>query len=114
MKTPKVVYLLKSCDGLVKVGVTSDFEKRLKIIEGQSGRAIDSAYFTRYCSNSFSVETEFKHVYHANKIKGEWYEIDYEQAKESLEDIFNRKHVVEHDTRTNKDGIDKLLDFIFE
>lgn len=44
MEKAKVVYLLKSVDNSVKIGVTEEFERRLKVVQNQSGKVIDNGY----------------------------------------------------------------------
>lgn len=109
----KVVYLLKAADNSVKIGVTEEFEKRLKVIQNQSGKKIVKCYVTGYCSNPFEIEAEFKRMYKNNHIKGEWYSISFEKAKKSLEKIFDSKRVVKTKQLNKENGIDRLLDFIF-
>ena len=113
MEKAKVVYLLKAVDGSVKVGVTEEFEKRLKVVQNQSGKVIDECYVTRYCSNPFEIEAEFKRMYKDNRINGEWYSIDFEESKQVLERIFDVKRVVKTRRSNQESGIDKLLNFIF-
>ena len=113
MEKAKVVYLLKAIDGSVKIGVTGEFEKRLKVIQNQSGKVIDACYVTRYCSNPYEIEAKFKRMYKDKRINGEWYSIDFEESKYVLEKIFNIKRVVKTKQKKQESGIDKLLNFIF-
>ncbi|MDB8711641.1 GIY-YIG nuclease family protein [Mediterraneibacter gnavus] len=113
MEKAKVVYLLKSVDDSVKIGVTEEFEKRLKVVQNQSGKVIDKCYVTGYCSNPFEIEAEFKRMYKDNRINGEWYSIDFEESKQILKRIFDAKRVIKTRQTNQESGIDKLLNFIF-
>ena len=113
MEKAKVVYLLKSVDNSVKIGVTEELERRLKVVQNQSGKVIDKCYVTGYRSNPFEIEAEFKRMYKDNRINGEWYSIDFEESKQILKRIFDAKRVVKTRRTNQESGIDKLLNFIF-
>lgn len=87
---PKVIYVLLAEDNTVKVGITSNFAKRLSSIQSGSGKRIIEYYFTDFCSNAIEIETQIKSHFKEEKLLGEWFKCSYQKMVGYLKDLFKK------------------------
>lgn len=77
-KNTKSIYIIKFTDGIIKIGVSKDPEKRIRTIERNSGRLTKNKYITEPINNSFQIENKLKNKFKENNIKGEFYNLDFD------------------------------------
>lgn len=71
-------------NGIVKVGVSSDPEKRMKQIKNASGGYVEKYFFTEKSSNSFQIERILHKKFSCDRLHGEWFKSDFEKVKMEL------------------------------
>lgn len=108
---PKVIYVLLAEDNTVKVGITSNFAKRLSSIQSGSGKRITECYFTDFCSNAIEIETKIKSYFKEDKILGEWFKCSYKKMVEYLKEVFEKD--AKQKIITSEEN-EKLLNNFFE
>ena len=92
------VYCLKIKD-LVKIGITTDIKKRFRNIEHSTGNEIEKLFYLESCA---SLEKIAHNHFKKYRKKGEWFDIDFEDAKKFLEEnkiqekIYNSKNEIEN------------------
>jgi predicted GIY-YIG superfamily endonuclease len=74
MSKKKLVYVAKREDEKVKIGITSDIERRKKELENQSGFKIYEIYLSEVCSNASQIESSLHRLLKTKRVKGEWFE----------------------------------------
>lgn len=95
------VYCLKIKD-LVKIGITTDIKKRFRNIEHNTGNEIEKLFYLESCP---SLEKIAHNHFKKYRKKGEWFDIDFEDAKNFLEEnkiqekIYNLKNEIENKKR---------------
>lgn len=88
MNNLKRVYVLKSSNGNVKIGVSVNVEQRKNYFISGSGYDIIDCYFTKPCSNAFEIE-KLVHEYLCDyRMKGEWFSCNFDKAIKFTESIF--------------------------
>lgn len=110
LKNAKVVYLVQAKDGSVKVGITKNPERRIHAIKTSSGKPVSWVYTTDWCSNAGAIESRMKRHYASKNICGEWFDIDYNEARERLNGYFQEMARFDEDPGDGFGGID-LADF---
>lgn len=81
------VYAIGS-NGRVKIGSSTTPEKRLHTISLQSGLSTESSKFTScLVIDHPAKEREIHKAFHDRRINGEWFDVDFNQAKEAIEKI---------------------------
>ncbi len=80
------VYLIEVAENHVKIGISENVAQRLKTLENTSGHTILRKYFITH-KDAFKIENYLHKFFAKNKIKGEWFNIPFELAKEALENI---------------------------
>ena len=93
---PKTVYVLLAKDGTVKVGVTSNFQKRLCAIQTASGKEIIQYYSTPICSNVYRIENLTKNKFKKSQILGEWFDCEYKAMVNSVKELFEKYHEIKY------------------
>ena len=78
------VYVLLADDNTVKIGVTVNPFKRVSQIETASGKEIIDWTLSKPCSNYLEIEKELHDHFSKSRLKGEWFNIEYPEAKELL------------------------------
>lgn len=81
----KRVYILKSENGLVKIGISKNVNKRIRNLENSSGYSITDFYSTKMISNSNEIENSLHKKFKANRKCGEWFDIEFEKTIIALE-----------------------------
>lgn len=84
----KCVYVLKSSNGNVKIGVSADVKKRKSFFTSGSGYEIVDYRFTKPCSNAFMLEKQIHKYFENYRLKGEWFSCTFEEALEYVENLF--------------------------
>ena len=109
----KHVYVLRTIDGSVKIGVSGDITTRMKNIQTASGKKIIDFYYTEKCSNSCEIESIIKKEFSHCKIFGEWFGCDYNDMKkrviELYDDIAKFNYITEEE---NKAEQQKIIDSV--
>lgn len=103
----KSVYVMKSSDGSVKIGVSKNVEKRKKTLESTFGITMLEMYNTELCSNSYEIESLMHDMFSDFKIHGEWFCVDYRKAVLSLRDLFKKAEILEEESKN-----DGMVDYI--
>ena len=93
---PKAVYVLLAKDGTVKVGITSNFQKRLRAIQTASGKEIVKHYSTPMCSNAYRIENLAKSKFKKSQILGEWFECEYKAMVNFVKESFEKYHEIKY------------------
>ena len=95
----KKIYAMKSDDGYVKIGISKNPEIRAKHLEDGRFKVVD-IFSTDLCSNPFIVERICHAKLNEHRAFGEWFYVDFEDAKKIVEDVFSKWalfHEVIHD-----------------
>lgn len=82
------VYVLKSSNGNVKIGVSADVEKRKSYFTSGSGYEIVDYRFTKPCSNAFFIEKSAHKHFENCRLEGEWFSCGFEEALMCVERMF--------------------------
>lgn len=101
MSKNKVIYALENEHGNVKIGVTQNFESRKRTIETISGHKITKAFCTRPCSNGYFLEKQLHLLFKNNRIRGEWFRVDFRMVVYEIERLFSDKAVFEDEETPN-------------
>lgn len=96
----KSIYIMKSNDGKVKIGVSKCPNKRKKNLESLLNIQILEKYETELCSNSYQIESIMHKYFSDYRIYGEWFSCEYEVAVSVLANKFKemaefKKHTTE-------------------
>lgn len=91
----KRVYILKDDRGYVKIGCSKNIDSRLRNISTQGALEEVERYYTDYCSNAFELEEIMHEKFSDFRIKGEWFNADFEICKKELIDIFSSNALFE-------------------
>ena len=70
------VYLIRSSEGLCKIGRTIDPQDRLKTLQLNTGVALTLEYSKDLRSKGKRVEKELHRLYAEKKIRGEWFALE--------------------------------------
>lgn len=87
------VYVLEMSNGTIKIGYTRDFEKRMQNISGGSGLEITRHYKTDFIDSeiAYSIEQKCHAFFDSWRIKGEFFDIGFEEACAKLKELFEEK-----------------------
>ena len=81
---PQVVYVALIKDGKVKIGITSYPQRRKTELENQSGFTIERFFNSDPYSNACKIETAIHETFYNQRIKGEWFSCDFDDAVEEI------------------------------
>ena len=84
----KQVYVLKSSNGNVKIGVSANVKQRKDYFISGSGYDIVDYRFTKPCSNAFEIENLVHKHFDGHRMKGEWFSCNFDEAVRYTESIF--------------------------
>ena len=90
LKNPKCVYVILAKDNTVKVGITSNFKRRMQEIQSTSGKKIVEYYKTDECSNAERIEALVKNEFKDKHILGEWFSCDFEEIRNSVKRSYDK------------------------
>lgn len=96
----KSIYVMKSNDGKIKIGVSKCPDKRKKTLESLLNIQILEKYETELCSNSYQIESILHKYFSAYRIYGEWFSCKYELAVSVLNDKF--EEMAEFNNRSDR------------
>ncbi len=85
------VYIIENELGLVKIGISSKPERRIKEIANASGLNITKKYFSKPCDNFAKIEKKLHEEFKTVRKKGEWFNIPFNEAVSSLNNCFNEQ-----------------------
>ena len=91
--TLSCVYVLEMSNGTVKIGYSRNVEKRMRNISTGSGLEILNHYETELIDSeiAYSVEQECHDAFDTQRIKGEFFNITFDEACDKLKEIFSKK-----------------------
>ena len=84
------IYVVEKENGVVKIGISQDAEKRVRALSKQGGFKIVNLFYTKPCSNAYEIEREMHTRYKESRIDGEWFDISFEKAVKSLKTLFDK------------------------
>ncbi len=84
----KSIYVLQNETKLVKIGACRNAEVRAKVLALQGGFQIVNLYYTQPCSNSQEVKNHIYKLFKSNRIKGEWFQVDFGQVVDAIKTQF--------------------------
>ena len=82
------VYVIENELGLVKIGISSKPERRIKEIANASGLKITKKYFSEPCYEFAQIEKKMHHYFSKNRKKGEWFDIQFDADVNALNNHF--------------------------
>ena len=81
----KSVYVLLDDTGIIKIGISNNFEKRLSAIRTASGRNFVDMYCSEKSYKAYKIEKKLHKKYSKFRINGEWFSgIDFKDVVDSL------------------------------
>lgn len=84
------VYLLQADNGLCKIGITGNLDKRIRIIQTQSPIPV-SMLVAKYVANAYALEDELHRQFADKHSHGEWLSLTTENIEYAKERICNAK-----------------------
>lgn len=75
----KSIYVIRTDDGSVKVGISKNVDARMKAIQCNSGKKIVDSYATGICSNAIEIESKAKEHFALKNIMGEWFSCEFDE-----------------------------------
>lgn len=85
LKGMGIVYILEREDKMVKIGISNDFEQRVRNIEMQGGIKIAKSYSSVPCYNYKDLEKKMHYHFKGNRVIGEWFNISFDKACKHLD-----------------------------
>lgn len=79
-KRKKHLYVIKMSNGSVKIGIACDTERRFRQITSSSGMSIESRWESELIENAYMYETALHKRYKEKRLKGEYFDIDFDEA----------------------------------
>lgn len=86
----KHIYIFKAETGECKIGVSNNVDKRRSAIEMQGGKPIIELFYTTKCFNAYEIENIMHRHFADNRLIGEWFDIDFDNAVSVLKEVFNK------------------------
>ena len=83
----KRVYVLESFNGLVKIGVSAEFDRRKRTLETQSGFNMKTHFHTDWVSNYSQIEKTSHGFFKSRHVLGEWFNIPFDEAVEFVKRV---------------------------
>lgn len=83
----KRVYVLESESGLVKIGVSCEFDRRKRTIETQSGFNMKNYFHTDWVSNYSQIEKASHDAFRCSRVLGEWFTVPFSEAVGTVKNI---------------------------
>lgn len=96
---PRVVYVLLANDETVKIGITKDFDTRVRTIRTTSGKEVIKTYHTDFCSNAEKLESLAKNHFMDYRILGEWFSCNYCDAVKYIKRLYKKFSFCEYKTK---------------
>ena len=94
----KSVYVMLFNDKSVKIGISQNVRARANTLQSSSGKQVEDYLYSPMCSNPEEVEKLLHSEFRDKKIKGEWFAIDFGEAKSCLMEVFGENALFEeHD-----------------
>ena len=90
----KHVYLLLSDDNTIKIGVTSNFDRRLKQVKNASGKNIINFIYTDKLEKALDIEKFLLIYFDDYRINGEWLkDVDFSRVVNKLNELLERTYL---------------------
>lgn len=74
------VYLIGAPNGLIKIGITGDVYRRLKVLDTASPVELN-LIFSFESDNANIIELELHQIFAIKRIKGEWFNLSTDDIK---------------------------------
>lgn len=87
------IYLCENSLGKVKIGRSVNPKIRLKNIETQGNLTITNYYISPLIKQHITLEANLHRIFKEKKEKGEWFDIKFENAKNTIESLINSDQV---------------------
>ena len=86
-KTWGYVYIIETEDGNIKIGKSKAPSKRINSIESSLNIKICKTFVSYKHENFSETEVRLHEKYRMKRISGEWFSVDFEEAKKSLQQL---------------------------
>ena len=87
------IYAVENDAGLIKIGITRDFEKRLKSLSNSNsgGHKIINTYTSPF-TYLYTLEHRLHTIYDTYRVEGEWFKgLNFTEVINTIETIFTSK-----------------------
>jgi len=78
------VYLVEKRDSLVKIGCTTKPKQRISSLQCSNGKCFVQVFVSREVEDYKKVEKKLHFLFKERRVKGEWYNVSFNEAKELL------------------------------
>lgn len=85
------IYVIFSEEKICKIGISQNPKVRMSSIKAFEKTRIIKSYVTESCYNSRELESLAHEHFSDKKIKGEWFEIKFDEAVEYVKQLFKEK-----------------------
>ena len=107
------VYVIEREDGLIKIGIASKPDKRVKTLSLQGGFNIVKQHFTEQCADARTIENALHKAFADNKVKSEWFNASFDDVVEASSKFdYSDKTIQEISEDAFNDIVDHLLGII--
>jgi len=86
-KNGQWVYVIEKENNHVKIGRTKNLESRIKTLESQGGFKVSRIAVYGPYNNSHSIETKAHRMFQAQRLVGEWFNVDFQEVSISVSKI---------------------------
>ena len=99
----KHVYIILAHDNTIKIGITSNFDRRVNQIRTSSGKDIVDFIFTDKLSNAYNIEQFLLAYFDDYRINGEWLQgVTYDVVDKKLNDVISKYYLNDMALEDNK------------
>ena len=101
--TYKHVYIILANDNTIKIGITSNIDRRFNQIKNASGKDIVDFIYTDMLSNAYDIEQFLLHYFDDFRINGEWLQgVKFNVVVTKLNDIIHKYYLNDINLEDNK------------
>lgn len=83
----KCIYVIHFDDESIKIGISKNPEERINTLSNISGKKVIEFWHSNLLENAFEIEQKLHNYFSENRIKGEYFKIDYEKAVMQAKEI---------------------------
>lgn len=83
----KHLYIFENSNGLVKIGVSREFDRRRRTISSHGGFDITRTVVTAPISNYLELERLAHNYFSSSRVSGEWFNCKFEEAVEWIKSV---------------------------
>lgn len=92
-KSLSQLYIKQDEYNRIKIGVSNNTDRRNRELETISGLTLKDVYLSKPCTNAYYIESKIHNKFKEFRIKGEWFNLDYNKVIE----ILNNENFVEEE-----------------